>query len=486
MFLGLDLGTSSVKALLVDDAQAEVGAATAPLTVSRPRPGWSEQDPADWIAAAGAALDALAAAHPAAMAAVEGVGLSGQMHGAVLLDAADAPLRPAILWNDGRCGAECAALDARADYRGIGGNLVMAGFTAPKLEWVRVHEPALFERTARVLLPKDWLRLWLTGEAATDPSDASGTLWLDVGRRDWSPALLAASHLSPGRMPRLVEGSAASGRLRPALAARWGMASAPVVAGGAGDNAAAACGVGAVAPGGAFVTIGTSGVLFAATDRFAPNTAGAVHAMCHALPGVWHQMGVVLAAADALAWLGEVTGADPAALASEAGAARPCEAFFLPYLSGERTPHADPGARGAFVGLSRGADRATLARAVLEGVAFALADCRDALEAAGTAVGPLWAVGGGARSAVWTGILAAALDRPLTLTDGADRGAAFGAARLGMLAATGADPASVCRAPALSAQVDPDPALVARYADARARWRALYPALRALGPQEAP
>jgi xylulokinase len=242
--------------------------------------------------------------------------------------------------------------------------------------------------------------------------------------------------------------------------------------------------VGAVGDGGAFVTLGTSGVLFAATARFAPNTAGGVHAMCHAIPGMWHQMGVILSAADALSWLGEITGRDPAGLAAEAEGARACPAFFLPYLSGERTPHADPAARGAFAGLGRGADRAALARAVLEGVAFALADCGDALEAAGTRIGALWAVGGGARSAFWMRLVAAILDRPLLLPDEADRGGAFGAARLGMLAATGADPVAVCAPPAVAAEIRPDPALVETYAAARPRWRALYPALRGLAPEE--
>lgn len=288
MYLGIDLGTSGVKVTLIDDSQRVLGSETAPLTVQRPHPNWSEQAPADWIAATEAALAALARSHD--LAPVRGIGLSGQMHGAVALDDGGAVLRPAILWNDTRSHAEAAALDAIPDMRRISGNIVFPGFTAPKLVWMSRHEPELFARVATVLLPKDYLRLWLTGERVSEMSDASGTSWLDVAARDWSDAALTASGMRRDQMPALVEGSAPSGHLRAELAARWGMGKV-VVAGGAGDNAATAIGAGTVGAGQGFVSLGTSGVVFAASDRFLPAPDTAVHAFCHALPGTWHQMG---------------------------------------------------------------------------------------------------------------------------------------------------------------------------------------------------
>ncbi|MGF1658469.1 MAG: xylulokinase [Rubrimonas sp.] len=482
-WIGIDIGTSGVKAALIDESGAVRTATDAPLSVSRPRPGWSEQAPDDWWTATLAAMDALAAAEPALMRGARGIGLSGQMHGATLLDAADRPLRPCILWNDARSGAECAALDARADFRGIGGNLVMAGFTAPKLEWVRVHEPEIFAQVATVLLPKDYVRLLLTGERLSDMSDAAGTLWMDVGARDWSDALLEATHLSRAQMPGLVEGSAPAGRLRPDLAARWGMAAAPVVAGGGGDNAASACGVGAVRPGEGFLSIGTSGVLFLVTERFAPNTDSAVHAFCHAIPDTWHQMGVILSAADSLSWLGRITGRKPADLAASVDpAAEPDEdVLFLPYLSGERTPLADPDARGAFIGLSQASGPEALARAVLEGVAFAFADCADALKAGGAGeIGTLAAVGGGAHSDTWLQMTADATGLTLARIADSGHGAALGAARLGFCAAEGADPREVRRPAPVLAEFAPDPARADAVAARRARYRAAWPALRAL------
>ena len=280
MFIGLDLGTSGLKGILVDERQAVVAEASAPLTVSRPAEGWSEQSPADWIAAAEQVLDALAATQK--LDAVQGIGLSGQMHGATLLDAADEVIRPCILWNDTRAHLEAAELDGDPIFRRITGNIVFPGFTAPKLVWVRRNEPRLFDRVAQVLLPKDYLRLWLTGEHVAEMSDAAGTSWLDTGARDWSDGLLAATELSREIMPRLVEGSAVSGQLRPALAARWGLPRGVVVAGGGGDNAASGVGVGVVRAGEAFVSLGTSGVLFAANDGYRPAPETAVHTFCHA------------------------------------------------------------------------------------------------------------------------------------------------------------------------------------------------------------
>lgn len=478
--IGIDLGTSGVKALLIDETGAILAEAATPLAVSRPRPGWSEQDPEAWWQATLTALDQLAKAAPHAMARAVSLGLSGQMHGAVVLDADLTVLRPAILWNDGRSSAECAELEAACpDLHAITGNLAMPGFTAPKIAWLRKHEPDIYARIDKVLLPKDFLRLRLTGELFSDMSDAAGTLWLDVGRRGWSDAMLSATGLTQSAMPSLVEGSAATAALKPALTARWGIAGPVVVAGGGGDNAASACGIGAVRPGEGFVSLGTSGVLFVCNDRFEPNTAGAVHTFCHAIPGTWHQMGVILSATDSLNWLAGVTGQTAGAL-SEAAAARfsgPGSEIFLPYLSGERTPHNNAGARGSFAGLSHKSDPASLAQAVMEGVAFALRDCQRVLADAGTRADHLLAVGGGSRSPLWLKLLATNLDMPIAVPVDGDFGAAFGAARLGLCAYGNADPRGICVRPRIKTVVEPDRALGAAYADHYARYRALYPAI---------
>lgn len=481
MYLGIDIGTSSVKAVLIDARQRIVGTASAPLKASRPKPGWSEQDPEAWWRATRKALDELKAAHPKVMAAVEGIGLSGQQHGATLLDASDRPLRPCILWNDARSGEECAALEAAEPrFRDISGNRLMAGFTAPKLAWVRKHEPKLFRRIAMVLLPKDYVRLKLTGEHVSDMSDSAGTCWLDVGARRWSDALLKACDLRVEQVPRLVEGTEVSGRLRPALAKRWGMDTAPVVAGGGGDNPASACGTGTVKPGSAFLSLGTSGVLFVSNARFSPNPQGGAHAFCHAVPKTWHQMVVILSAAGSLDWLARMLGDAPSVLLAEAARDMrgPSPITFLPYLSGERTPHSDAAIRGAFLGLAAETERRDLVRAVLEGVAFAFRDCLEALKATGTRVSEATAVGGGARSRSWLEIIATVLGIPIRVPAAGDVGAAFGAARLGLIAATGADPLAVCTPPRIVATIEPRRALARAYGDRWRQYRALYPALK--------
>ncbi|PKU25026.1 xylulokinase [Telmatospirillum siberiense] len=481
MFVGLDLGTSSVKGILMTEGQQVIGSASAPLTVSRPHPGWSEQDPEDWWRASLAVLDALAAAHPAEICAVEGIGLSGQMHGATVLDGADRPLRPAILWNDTRSAAECVALEtAFPDIRRITGNVVMPGFTAPKLIWLARHEPDVFRRVEKVLLPKDFIRLRLTGEHVSDMSDAAGTCWLDVGRRAWSDQALEHCGLSRRQMPRLVEGGEVSGTLLPSVAARYGMTRTVAIAGGGGDNAAAACGIGAVRPGDAFLSLGTSGVLFAPTARFAPNTEAGVHAFCHAVPNMWCQMGVILAATDSLRWLSDLFGIDAPQLTDALGdrLGGPGEAMFLPYLGGERTPHNQADLRGAFVGLGHATDRGALTRAVMEGVAFAFRDCLRVLADAGTEIPRAWAVGGGSQSRLWLKIIATVLDRPLDLPAGGELGAAFGAARLALCAVRQADTSSVCTPPPVAATIAPDREWTAAYDDAYGRYRRLYPALK--------
>jgi xylulokinase len=479
-FLGLDIGTSSVKAVLIDSDQRLIASATAPLEVSRPHPGWSEQDPESWWTATAGVLDDLARAHPAEMSAVGGIGLSGHMHGATLLDVADRPLRPCILWNDVRSAEEAAALDRDPKFRRLTGNIVFPGFTAPKLVWVARHEPEIFAKVATVLLPKDYVRLKLTGERASDMSDSAGTSWLDVAKRDWSDELLAATRLTRAQMPKLYEGSAPTGALRPELASRWGMAKAPVVAGGGGDNAASACGVGVVKPGSAFISLGTSGVLFVSNARFSPDPETAVHAFCHAVPNTWHQMGVILSAAGALEWLAETFGVSAGEITRPLDSADggPGDVIFLPYLGGERTPHNDAAVRGSFVGLSYATDRTALARAVLEGVAFAFADNLAALRQAGAEVTRAFAIGGGSRSRAWLKIIANTLDIVLDIPEEGDFGAGLGAARLGLIAATGADPIAVCAPPKIRATIEPDKHQVAAYAHAYTTYRKLYPSIK--------
>jgi xylulokinase len=480
-YLGIDIGTSGVKALLIDRAGKPLSEATAKsVEPVRPHPGWSEQNPSDWWSATLEAIDKLGKSNPEDLAKVRGIGLSGHMHGATLLDKDDKVLRPCILWNDGRSAAECAEMEAALPrLRDIAGNIAMPGFTAPKIAWVRKHEPEVFAKLAKVLLPKAYVRLLMTGEAVEDMSDASGTLWLDVKKRDWSDELLALTGLNRSHMPRLVEGSAPSGTLKRELAARWGMSGDVVVAGGAGDNAAAACGIGATRPGEGFVSLGTSGVIFVSNDRFRPNTQGAVHAFCHAIPDTWHQMGVILSATDSLNWLSKVTGQSPAALsgAAEAGFGGPGEEIFLPYLSGERTPHNNAAARGSFTGLSHSTTPALMAQAVMEGVTFAFRDCQRVLKDAGTDFSRLLAVGGGSKSDLWLKLIATNLDIEIALPEDGDFGGALGVARLGLCAAEGADPAEIMTMPGIQRVISPDRALSIAYSDQYSRYRTLYSAI---------
>jgi len=478
MYLGIDIGTSSVKAVLVDDRDKVVEQASAPLNVSRPHAGWSEQNPADWWNATTAAVKALPAA---VRRAVKAVGLSGQMHGATLLDGADQPLRPAILWNDGRSEQQCITLEkAEPRSREITGNIAMPGFTAPKLIWVRENEPAVFKETRCVLLPKDYVRLLMTGEKASDCSDAAGTLWVDVARRRWSPEMLAATGLNESHMPRLVEGSEVTGALRREVAGDWGMDTVPV-AGGGGDNAAGAAGIGVIKAGDAFLSLGTSGVLFLVTPKFLPNPAKAVHAFCHCLPGIWHQMSVMLSAASCVDWAVKLTGTrDTAELLSmvEKRAALDGPEIFLPYLSGERTPHNDPHARGVLFGLNHDSDAAAIGQAVLEGVAFAFADGLDALIEAGATIDKISVIGGGARSMWWGRVLAAALKRPLTYRDASEVGPALGAARLARLAKTNERAEDVCRPPPVRAVIEPKARDSEQLAPKRRAFSQLYQDLR--------
>lgn len=477
MYLGLDLGTSAVKGLLISDDQEVLAEARAPLSVSRPHPGWSEQAPADWLTATSDVMAELAT--KADLKAVKGIGLSGHMHGATLTSKSGDVLRPCILWNDTRSHEEAAALDADPQFRVVSGNIVFPGFTAPKLLWVSRHEPDVFAATDKVLLPKDYLRLWLTGDAVSEMSDAAGTSWLDVGARDWSEALLQATGLTRAHMPSLVEGAAPSGGLRAALAQQWGLNEGIPIAGGGGDNAATAVGVGVTRPGDAFVSLGTSGVLFAPTGSYAPAAETAVHTFCHALPNTWHQMGVILSAADALEWYGRLVGKSPATLTGAlAGSPAPGRAMFLPYLGGERTPHNDAQVRASLIGLAHETDTQAGTRAVLEGVAFALKDCADALAATGTQIKSLIAVGGGSQSRSWLETMSNALQMPIQLPVAGDFGAAFGAARLGQMATNG--DTSIAQKPKIAATIEPDTDLSDDFAAAHARYKDTYTALRSL------
>ncbi len=489
MYLGMDLGTSGIKVLLLDDQNRICATADAPLTVQQPQPHWSEQAPAAWWSALEQAVGKLRATAPQAWAQVRAIGLSGQMHGAVVLDAAGKVLRPAILWNDGRSAAECVALEAAVpNSRQITGNLAMPGFTAPKLLWLRSHEAALFSQIRQVLLPKDWLGLQLTGEAVSEMSDAAGTLWLDVARRQWSAEMLAACGLNASHMPRLVEGSASRGALLPALAQRWGLPEGICVAGGGGDNAASAVGVGAVQAGQGFVSLGTSGVLFLVGASYQAAPELAVHAFAHALPQRWHQMAVMLSAASAFGWVAQLTGsASEADLSAAVDALSPAQRarapIFLPYLSGERTPHNNPQASGTFIGLRSDHGAADLGYAVMEGVCFGLMDGQAAMAqgaAASEAPGPtLSLVGGGARSDAWGQMLASGLNCSLQRPIGAHAAAALGAARLAWMA-DGGTLEEVCQALPASHTFVPDAEQRALLLTRYARFRALYPALRAL------
>ncbi|WP_202946156.1 xylulokinase [Collimonas fungivorans] len=443
MSLGIDLGTSELKAVLLDESGTVLAHTGVRLAISRPQAGWSEQDPEDWWQACLAGLHQLRQQQPDAYARVCCIGLSGQMHGAVLLDQNDRVLRPAILWDDSRALAQAQWLEREhPDFAGITGSLPMAGLTAPKLLWLREHEPQLFNRISCVLSPKDYLRLRLTGERISDVSDAAGTLWLDVRRRDWFEPMLQATGLERHQMPRLVEGSAAAADLCAAAASQLALQSTVLVAGGGGDNPVSAVGIGAIEAGQAFVTLGTSAAVVAITDHVAGNPASAVHSFCHALPQRWYTMGAMLAGASCLRWVTQLLGQvneqallqlaqEQVPLGQPVPAATP---LFLPYLAGERTPHNDPLLRGGFMNLAYETTPAMLGYAVLEGVGFGLLDAMAAVQSAGAEVSTCSLVGGGARSNYWAQLLANILDREICTLSGSELSACIGAAKLGFLA----------------------------------------------------
>jgi xylulokinase len=457
ILVGLDVGTTGVKALAISPDGGVLGAAEEGYALSTPQPGWAEQDPDDWLRASEAALARLGVDEPL-------VGFSGQMHGLVCLDEAGQVLRPAILWNDQRTAVECAEIEERVGLErliALTGNRALTGFTAPKLLWLRRHEPETYERISRIVLPKDYVRLRLTGEWAIDAADASGTLLFDVAGRRWSDEVLAALELPPEWLPPVSESTEVAG---------------------AGDQQAAAVGVGVVEPGVVSVVLGTSGVVLASLPAYAHDALARVHAFCHAAPETWEAMGVMLNAAGSLRWFRDAfapgVGFDEL-VAEAASASGADDVTFLPYLQGERTPHADPDARGAFVGLSLQHDRGALVRAVLEGVAFGLRDSLELLRELGVSPTHGRASGGGARSRLWLGIVASVLGLPLELT-AVDEGSAYGAALLaGVRGGVFANvPEAVAACVSVRERIDPDASKAAAYDERYARFRALYPALR--------
>lgn len=466
--------------MIVDDAQNIVDQATAPLVVSRPRPLWSEQDPSSWWGATETAVKKL---NSRARRAVKAIGLSGQMHGATCLDKEGNVIRPAILWNDGRSNEACRSMiKVLPELTDITGNLAMPGFTAPKLHWMRDNEQEHFKRIAKVLLPKDYIRFLMSDDYASDMSDSAGTLWMNAAKRDWSDEMLSLTGLNRDHMPILYEGSQATGTLKHAIAENWGMSCVPIAAGG-GDNAAGAVGSGIFKPGEGFVSLGTSGVVFLSDDQYRPNTNGAVHTFCHALPKLWHQMSVTLSATSAVDFVSRIAGFKTEAELYEQTAKfkTPSKStYFLPYLSGERTPHNNPYAKGAFLGLTHEDTPVTLGQAALEGVAFALAEGVDALRASGVEVQTLSVIGGGSRSKWWGTIIASAMNLPLTYRSAATIGPAFGAARLARLCLEKDSISDICKAPPIEHVIEPDKDLVDLYAERRSIFSKLYHATQEL------
>ena len=484
MYLGIDIGTSSVKVVVVDGEQHILASATAPLSISRPKELWSEQNPEDWWIAVEQAVSELRHKAGKAWADIKAIGLSGQMHGAVLLDEAGLPVRPAILHNDGRSHAEAEELNRRLPEIGsIAGVPAMPGFAAPKLLWLLRHETDVLNRARHLLLPKDYVRFRLTGGFATDMCDASGALLLDGAGRQWSPEIAAAVGIPRAMLPTPLEGNAVSGLLQGEVAKAWGLPPGIIVAAGGGDAAAGAVASGAVNEGDAFISLGTATQYFVARESYRPAPERLIHTFCHALPGRWFQMAALLNGAGALAWAAGLLGRDDIGKLledTERAFSGPSPILFLPYLSGERTPHNKPQAKGVLFGLTPATTPEQVTQAVLEGVALSLADAQGYLEATGKLPDRIAVNGGGSKSRFWMKILASALNKTVLLQDGSETGPAFGAARLARLAATGEDPVTICTKPGIAAEIAPDPALATAYAERLTRFRALYRAVEPL------
>ncbi|MEM1047843.1 MAG: xylulokinase [Pseudomonadota bacterium] len=482
MFLGIDIGTSAVKALIMQPDGGIAASATCPLTVQSPHPLWSEQDPNAWTQAVLTACEGLRQDNPDAYRTVRAIGLSGQMHGAVCLDGDRRPVRPAILWNDGRSHAECALLrDRRPDIGLIAGVPPMPGFTAPKLLWMARNEPDLHARIRHVILPKDYVRLFLTGTLATDMADAAGTLWLDQEKRAWSPALCEISETDPDWLPDCLEGTAASGTLTGDAASKLDLQPGLPVAAGGGDAATGAMGIGAVNDGDAFLSLGTSGQLFVSTDTYRPNPESAVHAFAHCVPDRWFQMAAMLNGASPLDWYARLVGRPIADLLSEAAADKNARIpLFLPYLTGERTPHNDPHIRAGFYGMDPATGQAAMTQAVLDGIAYTFCDALDALTSAGTSIRRPAAIGGGARGDLLLQTLSDALGLEILRYRDAETGPAYGAARLAVLAVGAASLDDIATAPAVDRIFEPDTSTRTYHRDRLGQFRALYKALKTI------
>lgn len=497
IFLGIDIGTSGTRVLAVQETGRILTSATGSYPLSSPRPGWSEQDPADWWRATRESIQSVLAQGKFAPADVKGIGLSGQMHGSVFLNRQQQVIRPALLWNDQRTAAECEEIERHAGGRSaliqMVANPALTGFTAPKILWLRNHEPQNYEQLAQVLLPKDYIRFCLTGEYATEVSDASGTLLLDVKHRCWSRELLSRLEIDPALLPKVYESEEVSGVLRREIAQQLGLPAGIPVVGGGGDQAAGAIGNGIVSPGVISATMGTSGVVFAYSDQVQVDAQGRVHTFCHAVRGKWHVMGCVLSAGGSLQWyrnqLGQVEQATAAAmgidpyeiLSAEAAQAVPgCEGlYFLPYLTGERSPHADPEARGAWIGLTLRHGRSHLVRSVMEGATYAMRDCLEVIQEMQIPIGEIRLSGGGGRSEFWRQLQADIYGHSV-VTINAEEGPAFGAA---LLAAAGTrtfkDVVEACQATIRAvSHTAPNESHVARYNACYPLYQKLYRSLK--------
>ena len=486
MFLGVDLGTSALKLVLIDEQQNMVAKKSAPLSLSRPHPLWSEQNPEDWWFAFVKAFTLLKQEAPEACAQIKAMGLSGQQHGAVLLDKNGKVLRPAILWNDGRSFAECDLLETKVpEFERIIGNKIMPGFTAPKLLWVYQHEPEVFAKIHKVLLPKDYLRYRLSGDFASDYSDSAGTAWLHTGKRRWSETMLAATHLSEANMPTLYEGSEFTSTIAGQIARELNLPVSVRIAGGGGDNAASAVSMNVIEDGSAFLSLGTSGVYFVSSQEYRFNAKEGVHTFCHAVPNHWHHMAVHLSAASCLDWWGKICAQSLTELVAQAAQKKPKKdhnLFFLPYLSGERTPVNDPHARGSFVGLTHETRTHDMTQAVLEGVVFAFMSGQAAMLNAGIKIRDVSVVGGGARFPYWGKLLASALRRPLIYRKNREVGAAFGAALLAWVAEHGQNTIAALKSPPIDIMVKPDAELEDYFAQRYPIFKQIYQQLKPVFP----